>query len=335
MTRITADAVPAKPAAARHSRTTCRRSRVWWLTSWTARRGLTVVVALAGTAVLLFPMGMDWFNSNAHAATITTYAQNVANTPSAAAEEQLAAARAYNDALPSGGLSDPFSAGPDGSDPALTASQMQDYQQYESLLNPGGDGTMGVLSVPKIGLGLPIFHGSGPTALNHGVGHLYGSALPVGGPSTHSVLTGHSGIPGDTLFTNLHQLVLGDTFSVVEFNEVLTYQVDQIRTVVPDDLSPLAVVPGMDYMTLVTCTPIGINSHRLLVRGARVPTSKNSRGAQAMIAKLGGGGFPMWLLYGLGALLGSIVLSAPMVRHFACHPHSSSRHKPRRNRTRP
>ena len=143
--------------------------------------------------------------------------------------------------------------------------------EYDSLLNVTGEGTMGYVVVPKINVNLPIYHGTGNDSLDRGVGHLLGSSLPVGGESTHAILTGHSGMASQKMFTDLEQLNTGDVFYLQILNETLAYQVVEINTVLPYDTSLLGITHGEDYCTLVTCTPYGVNTHRLLVRGSRIP----------------------------------------------------------------
>lgn len=140
---------------------------------------------------------------------------------------------------------------------------------YLSQLNVTGDGMMGYVEIKKLGVSLPIYHGTSERILQHSAGHLEGSSLPIGGEGTHAVITGHRGLPTAKLFTDLDRLELGDTFAIVVMNEVLTYEVDQIKIVEPEDVSKLAIIPGEDHVTLVTCTPYAVNTHRLLVRGVR------------------------------------------------------------------
>ena len=140
---------------------------------------------------------------------------------------------------------------------------------YESMLNPDGSGVMGYLEIPKISVSLPILHGTGDEVLARGIGHLQGSSLPVGGKGTHAVLTGHRGLPSARLFTDLDQMEEGDLIFLHVLDQILAYRVDQILTVLPDELDALAIEEDKDYMTLLTCTPYGVNTHRLLVRGVR------------------------------------------------------------------
>ena len=144
-------------------------------------------------------------------------------------------------------------------------------QDYDDQLNIAGNGIMGYVEIPKISVNLPIYHGTENDSLERGIGHLLGSSLPVGGGSTHTILSGHSGMASQKMFTDLGQLVIGDVFYLHVLNEALAYQVSEINTVLPHDTSLLGIIPGEDLCTLVTCTPYGINSHRLLVRGSRIP----------------------------------------------------------------
>ncbi len=171
---------------------------------------------------------------------------------------------------------------------------------YLDQLRLGTSDTMARLRIPTIGASLPVFHGTSDETLERGVGHLQGSALPVGGAGTNSVLTGHSGIPQSRLFTDLHDLVVGDVVTVEVVGETLTYQVDRIATVLPTETDLLQPVPGADLLTLVTCTPIGVNTHRLLVQAHRVDEA--ALPAAVVVAGAAGAGFPWWGLVWSGAL---------------------------------
>ena len=146
------------------------------------------------------------------------------------------------------------------------------FPGYYEALNPEGHGMIGYLKIDRIGVELPIYHGTAPEILSVGVGHLEGSSLPVGGESTHSVMSAHRGLPSAKLFTDLDRVELGDTFQITVLDQVLTYQVDQIKIIEPNEIDELKIVEGKDYCTLFTCTPYGINTHRLLVRGIRIET---------------------------------------------------------------
>ena len=219
---------------------------------------LLVLALLAGLFLLLYPTVSDYWNSLHQTRTITSYAENVAQLDRTEYEEMWAAAQRYNRTLPK--RENAF---------ALTEEQKR---EYESLLNASGNGVMGIVEIPKIGCALPIYHGTDDAVLQIAVGHLEWSSLPVGGEGTHCVLSGHRGLPSARLFTNLDQLEVGDTFTITVLDRVLTYEVDQISIVLPTETDNLKVVDGKDYVTLMTCTPYGINSHRLLVRGRRIET---------------------------------------------------------------
>ena len=149
-------------------------------------------------------------------------------------------------------------------------------KDYESQLNIMGNGIMGYIEIKKINCFLPIYHGTADTVLTVAVGHIEGSSLPIGGSTTHAVLSGHRGLPSAKLFTDLDKMVIGDTFIIQVLNETMTYEVDQVRIVKPSEVSELKLVPGRDYCTLVTCTPYGVNSHRMLVRGHRISNEEEA-----------------------------------------------------------
>ena len=215
-----------------------------------------VLILLVGLSLLLYPTVSDYWNSFHQSRAIATYAEQVAGIDDDAYEQLWEDATAYNRTLV--GNSDRY---------VLTD---EERETYESLLNVSGNGVIGYIEIPEINCSLPIYHGTDEAVLQIAVGHIEGTSLPVGGESTHSVLSGHRGLPSAKLFTNLDQLVEGDTFTIRVLDEVLTYEVDQILIVEPEDVSALEIIPGRDLCTLVTCTPYGINTHRLLVRGTRI-----------------------------------------------------------------
>ena len=224
---------------------------------------LLVLALLAGLFLLLYPTVSDYWNSLHQTRTITSYAENVAQLDRTEYEEMWAAAQRYNRTLPK--RENAF---------ALTEEQKR---EYESLLNASGNGVMGIVEIPKIGCALPIYHGTDDAVLQIAVGHLEWSSLPVGGESTHAVLTGHRGVPGSLLFTRLDELRVGDSFYIEVMGEELGYKIDRIDVIEPDDDSKLRVTAGEDRVTLMTCTPYGINTHRLLVRGHRVNTRESQK----------------------------------------------------------
>lgn len=223
-----------------------------------------LLIVLIGLCILLYPQMSNYINVKNQTRAIDTYESSVSTLDYKDYSSFLQAARDYNTRLAAGSatVKDAFSQG--ANDESRTG-------EYWSLLDIDGDGVMGYIEVEKINVRLPIYHGTGEDVLSVGVGHLQGSSLPVGGDGTHAVLSAHTGLPSAELFTDLDQLQLGDTFTLKILGDTLTYQVDQILTVLPEDVDALAIVPGQDYVTLVTCTPYGINTHRLLVRGTRIP----------------------------------------------------------------
>lgn len=223
---------------------------------------LLVVMLLAGLSLLLYPSLSDYWNSFHQTRAITDYAETVAELDKAQYDELWAAAQSYNAKLArrENGY-------------VLDAAQQE---EYERLLDVSGLGVMGYIEIPEINCSLPVYHGTEEAVLQTAVGHLEWSSLPVGGESTHCVLSGHRGLPSAKLFTNLDRLREGDTFMLRVLDEVLTYEVDQILIVEPKDTDALTIVPGMDLCTLVTCTPYGVNTHRLLVRGHRIENAEQA-----------------------------------------------------------
>ena len=217
---------------------------------------LLILALLAGLSLLLYPTAADWWNSMHQSRAIASYVESVVELDETQYESVWQAAVEYNAGIPD----EDTRFLPDEEEKAL----------YETLLNVGGDGIMGYVEIPGIDVELPIYHGTNEEILQTAVGHIEGSSLPVGGEGTHSVISGHRGLPSARLFTDLDQLEPGDTFMLHVLNETLTYEVDEINTVLPDDISHLGLEDGEDLCTLVTCTPYGVNSHRLLVRGHRV-----------------------------------------------------------------
>lgn len=223
---------------------------------------LIVTLAIVGTCVLLYPLVNTLINNYNQSYVSQEYSKSVQALSKSDSEAELERAHAYNESLISGVITDPFASN-------VVNVHVSD-DAYKDLLDVNS--VMGILSIPKIDLKLPIYHGTSDDILDEGVGHLYGTSLPVGGEGTHAVLTGHRGLPTATLFTDLGELEEGDIFSVSVMGETLTYQVDQIKVVEPNDTRDLQIVQGEDYVTLLTCTPYGINTHRLLVRGTHIPT---------------------------------------------------------------
>lgn len=220
------------------------------------------LVFLLALGITLYPLISTWYNDRHQSLIHTQYTQILEQVN----DSDLVLARdlavAYNASItPGAQLVDAFS-----QDSLEEASE-----DYAYLLNMAGDGIMGYVEIPLIQVNLPIYHGTDAETLGAGIGHLLGSSLPVGGTGTHCVLTGHSGMASQKLFSDLDQLKLGDVFYLNVLNETLAYQVDAINTVLPHDTTYLGIEEGKDYCTLITCTPFGVNTHRLLVRGSRIP----------------------------------------------------------------
>lgn len=223
------------------------------------------LLLLAGLSLLLYPTVSNYWNSLHQSRAIASYVERVAEIDNNTYESMWAAAQSYNQTLL--GKSDRYT---------MTDAERV---QYESLLDITGNGIIGYIEIPEIDCSLPIYHGTDEAVLQIAIGHVEGTSLPVGGESTHCVLSGHRGLPSARLFTDLDKLSEGDIFLIRVLDETLTYEVDQIRIVLPYEINDLAIEKGKDYCTLVTCTPYGVNSHRLLVRGHRID---NQEAAQSV-----------------------------------------------------
>ena len=221
---------------------------------------ILILVLLAGLSLLLYPTVANFWNSMHATRAIAGYAEQVANMDDSEFEQMYLDAVEYNQSL----------------NKRSNSFVLDEEQQaeYESLLNISGSGVMGYIDIESLDVSLPIYHGTSEGVLQVAVGHLDWTSLPVGGTSTHCVLSGHRGLPSAKLFTDLDQLREGDVFMLNILNETLTYEIDQIRIVLPQETEELIIKEGKDYCTLITCTPYGINTHRLLVRGHRIETAK-------------------------------------------------------------
>ena len=217
---------------------------------------ILILVFLTGLSLLLYPTVSDYWNSFHQSRAIATYAGEVAALDDDDYDELWAAAEDYNQRLAQ------------RENPLIQSEE--DLAEYEALLDIAGTGVMGYIEIPELKVSLPVYHGVDEGVLQIAVGHIPGTSLPTGGKGTHSVLSGHRGLPSAKLFTNLDQLREGDIFMLRILDETLTYEVDQILIVEPHEVEALAIDPNEDYCTLVTCTPYGINTHRLLVRGHRI-----------------------------------------------------------------
>jgi len=248
--------------------------------SWLARNLvsiLLVIIFIVGAGLLLYPSFANWWNSTRQSRVLEQYISELETIDTSIAEEQMAAALEYNHNMVSKGI--------------MWLMNDSERIEYESQLNAGEKGVMGFIEINSIDVKLPIYHGVDESTLAKGIGHIEGTSLPVGAKSfdddtgevvdpndgSHCVISGHRGLPSSRLFTDLDRLQVGDTFALNIYNNVLIYEVDQIRIVEPSDLSELQLIRGEDYCTMVTCTPYGINTHRLLVRGRRVSTQDAER----------------------------------------------------------
>lgn len=223
---------------------------------------LAVILFLLAFGMTLYPVISNHINQKYASQIHTAYQEVMQQTDNSALLEARQLAIDYNESIvPGASEVDSYS----------QESLMAASEDYENLLNITGEGTMCYVKIPKINVNLPVYHGTGNDSLDRGVGHLLGSSLPVGGENTHAILTGHSGMASQKMFTDLELLEIGDVFYVDVLNETLAYQVEAINVVKPHDTSLLGIEHGRDLCTLITCTPYGVNSHRLLVCGSRIP----------------------------------------------------------------
>lgn len=224
---------------------------------------LIILMFFAGISIVVYPMVSNLLYEKNQSHVLTQYNETVEQMDRENLDAELQAAREYNQSLlkSEAYLTDPF-------DPSLALDPT--VEPYASLLNPEGNDIMGYIEIPKISVNLPIYHGTTARILEQGIGHMQNTSLPVGGESTHTVLTGHTGLAGKRLFTDLSQLQVGDVFYLHVLEDTLAYQVENTYIVDPDQTEDLVVKPGQDLATLVTCYPYGINTHRLLVQGTRV-----------------------------------------------------------------
>lgn len=218
------------------------------------------IILLAGVCIMAYPTVSDLWNARHATRSIASYIEQVDNTSLAMKEELLQEADDYNRTLDLG---------------VHFKLDEEAYARYESVLDITGTGIMGYVQIPSIHVNLPVYHGTDEAVLQIAAGHIAGSSLPTGGAGTHAVISGHRGLPSARLFTDLDRLVEGDIFMVTVLDRVCTYQIDQIHIVFPEEIADLAIEEGKDYMTLVTCTPYGINTHRMLIRGHRIGTPES------------------------------------------------------------
>ena len=261
---------------------------------------------LIGLSVLLYPAFSNYWNSKTQTRVIVDYESVLEYLEEEDYSAIFQAAYDYNEAL------------------CAAEFPLRDHKTipgYYEALKVEGTSIIGYVKIDKIGVELPIYHGTSDDVLNRGVGHLEGSSLPVGGASTHSVMSAHRGLPSARLFTDLDRLEIGDTFQIIVLDQVLTYQVDQVKTVTPKEYQDLLIAEGMDYCTLFTCTPYGINTHRLLVRGIRIETILEKPALYVANEA-----------FRIEALLVTPVVAAPMVLVFLIHLMVKYREPPKKKK---
>lgn len=224
---------------------------------------ILIVVLLIGVALISYPTVANWWNTLGQSKEISNYVQQVSSMDDNTYKEIVKKAQDFNAKLYKKGAYMPLSDA--------------EKEEYENILNISGDGIMGYIDIPILRTTLPVYHGVEESVLQVGAGHIEGTSLPVGGENTHCVISGHRGLVSAKLFTGLNELVEGDTFMLHVLDETLTYEIDQILTVLPEETEAINITPGKDYCTLVTCTPYGINTHRLLIRGHRTDNEEELR----------------------------------------------------------
>lgn len=218
---------------------------------------ILIIILLVGLSVMLYPTISNWWNERVQTRAIATYNENVAKMDTGETERLIEEARRYNEQLV--GLYAPF----------INYDQIPGY---EDILDISNTGIMGYITIPVIHAEFSIYHGTSEEVLNVAAGHLQGSSFPVGGSDTHAVISAHRGLPSAKLFTDLDKMVEGDTFTITILDQVYTYEVEKILTVKPEEVDKIEIIPGGDYVTLMTCTPYGVNTHRLLLRSHRIET---------------------------------------------------------------
>lgn len=232
---------------------------------------IAILIFLIGLSLILYPIVSNYINTSKHNKLIKNYIDDVDKISENNYGDILREAKEYNEHLYKKEMN------------ITSEIKEEDKIKYNELLNINDTGIMGYIEISKINVLLPIYHGTSSTVLQAGAGHIEGSSLPIGGDNTHSIISGHSGLPSAKLFTDLNNLEIGDTFTIKVLKEVFTYEVDNIEIVEPDDINHLKIEEGKDYVTLVTCTPYGINTHRLLVRGHRIDNPKDEKNDELII----------------------------------------------------
>ena len=256
---------------------------------------LFTVFFIAGLSIMLYPVVSNVMKEREFDQVIVNYQKQVNTDIKQDSKKLLKEAENYNKGLTSATITDIF-----------TSSEVESSSDYLEILDIDQNGTMGYISIPKIDVKIPIYHGTSAKVLQKGVGHVEGSSFPVGGETTHSILAAHRGLPSARLFTDLDQMKKGDKFYIYIMDQVLAYQVDQILVIDPSNTEPLQIQNGKDYITLVTCTPYAVNTHRLLVRGARIIEEEEKTEEKIEIASTTD---PSKLALYVGLVLGIMILS--------------------------
>ena len=268
---------------------------------------ITVATAI-GLSLIMYSSMATWFYQLDQSKVVSRYVQDTTDVPQAVREDLILQAQQFNKTLPPGPFQDPYTVTGDTDRKAAQAAT----DKYNSMLTSGTSTVMARLRIPAINVDLPIYHGTSASVLAVGVGHLPASSLPVGGPGTHAVLIGHTGLANAPLFTDLNKLVVGDQFMIDVYGETLYYQVDQRLVVLPDDMSALQIFPGMDYVTLLTCIPKWVNTFRLLVRGVRIPAPPLDNPVASLTSQVQTApspGIPWWAAVILIGTIGAALIS--------------------------
>lgn len=262
------------------------------------------IIAMIGVGVFFYADAAEWFATLRHNSEISGYTSSVKQLGEKERSEILEAGYAYNDTLEVGRLHDPYTTfDPDEQENTPI------FKAYRKLLAVSGSNAIGEVTYPSLGIGLPIYHGTSDEVIAKGVGHMFGSSLPIGGPSTRSVLTAHSGLPHAKLFTRLLKAEVGDVFWISVLGEDHYYQVRSFENVLPEETENLQIIEGEDWVTLFTCSPVGINTHRFMVHAERIDAPDTVSGKQVIPGDGVAAGFPWWIVWFLGtsAVIGVII----------------------------
>lgn len=286
-------------AVAQKKRKGRRKQRIWQIAA--------TLVALFGSTILLYPTAADWFAQRDQAKDIAAYINMADGLDTERAEELFQEALDYNQQLPETGMDDPY-----GPNAEQWQGNPDELKRYKSALSLTPGAPMAWLQIKKVNVSLPVYHGTSDATLQKGAGHLYGSSLPVGGPSSRAIITGHSGEPKAKLFTNIHSLEKDDTIGLRVLQHELYYRVIETKVIEPTDVAGLEIVDGEDLLTLITCTPIGVNSHRLVVTAERIPAPLYEAAEEyPMDTDKAPPGFPWWAVIIGGSTAGMYLIGRP------------------------